>query len=382
MPAMWISLRSIICLALAGLVCLVPRFAAAQAITVTDLKKRTVTLRGPARRLLIDDGRYLLALALIHPDPISVVAAWPRDVNRLGNATYDKFVEKFPRVTSLAQVASSAATFSLEQAIAVNPDVAVFTLGQGPSDEQVGQLERAGISVVFIDFFTHPLSNLEPSLRLLGQITGRDQAARAFLDFRRSRLTRIAERLKRNGAGVAPRVFFEAHAGISPECCNSPGKGNIGDYIDFVGGRNIGAEVLPGASGRLNIEFVVSRDPTVYILTGGPHLEKPGGFVVGPAFTVDRSRESLRRMTARTGIANLPVVKTGRVHGLSHQLLNSPLDIVTVEILARWIQPSLFGDLDPAATLAEINRNFLAVPVEGPLWVDLRTDGKASREHN
>jgi iron complex transport system substrate-binding protein len=359
------------------LACLVPRFAAAQAVSVVDLRKRTVAVKAPAQRLLIDDGRYLLALALIHPDPVSVVTAWPRDVNRLGDATYRQLAARFPRLASLPQVASSAAAFSLEQAIAVRPDVAVFTLGLGPSDEQVAQLERAGIAVVFIDFFTHPLTNLEPSLRLLGQITGRTDAAQKFLQFRRARLDRIAEGRKRGGA--SPRVFLEAHAGISPECCNSPGKGNIGDYIQLVGGTNIGAEVLPGAFGRLNVEFVVSRNPEVYILTGGPHLEKAGGFVVGPSYSIDQSRESLRRMAARTGISSLPVVQTPRVHGLSHQLLNSPLDIVTVEILARWIQPALFADVDPAATLAEINKNYLAVPIEGPLWVDLRPTGSPAR---
>ena len=77
-------------------------------------------------------------------------------------------------------------------------------------------------------------------------------------------------------------------------------------------------------------------------------------------------------MARRTGLGGLPVVQAGRVHGLSHQLLNSPLDIVTVEVLARWIHPELFASLTPEQTLAEMNRTFLAVPVDGPLWLDLR----------
>ena len=53
-------------------------------------------------------------------------------------------------------------------------------------------------------------------------------------------------------------------------------------------------------------------------------------------------------------------------------MLNSPLDILAVEVLARWIRPELFGDVDPAATLAEINNRFLSVPLEGTQWVDMR----------
>jgi iron complex transport system substrate-binding protein len=338
---------------------------------VTDIRGRSVKVPVPARRMLIDDGRYLIALSLIHPDPVSVVAAWPRDINRIGELTYERYRAKYPRIETLTQVASSAATFSLEQALAVKPDVAVFSLNQGPSDEQLRRFDAAGIPVVFIDFFTQPFENLDASLRLLGRLTGRDREAQAFLAFRRTRMDRISSRL-RAAKTPAPLVFLEAHAGISADCCNSPGKGNVGDYVTFVGGHNIGADVLPGASGRLNVEYVVSRNPDVYIATGGPHLEKPGGLVVGPGYSTDRARASLVRMAKRPGIALLPAVQKGRVYGLSHQLLNSPLDILAVEVLARWIRPELFGDVDPAATLAEINNRFLSVPLEGTQWVDMR----------
>ena len=219
---------TILCVGVPGL------SAAAASVTVTDLKELTVTVKAPATRLLVDDGRFLVALSLIHPDPVSVVAAWPRDINRVGDATYRRMVAKFPDLASRPQVASSAGTFSMEQALGVNPDVAVFSVGAGPSDEQVAQLERAGIAVVFIDFFNHPLENLEPSLLILGRITGREAEAKRFNQFRKARLDRIVNRVGKGG--TRPRVFLEAHAGISADCCNSVGKGNVGDYITLVGG--------------------------------------------------------------------------------------------------------------------------------------------------
>ena len=348
----------------------VANVAAQGTIAITDIRGRAVTVPRNSNRLLIDDGRYLLALSLIHPDPVSVVAAWPHDINRISQQTYDRYVAKFPRLATIPRVASSAGTFSLEQAIAANPSVAIFTLGQGPTDAQLRQFAAAGIPVVFIDFFSQPFEHLERSLTILGQITGRETQARDFIAWRGARMQHIAARVKT--AGPPPKVFLEAHAGISADCCNSPGKGNIGDYITFVGGHNIGADVLPGASGRVSVEYVISQNPAVYILTGGPHLEKQGGYVVGPTFTVERSQQSLRRMTGRPGLSLLTAVTSGRVHGLSHQLLNSPLDILAVEALASWIHPGLFADLDPARTITELNQKFLAVPIEGPLWTNLR----------
>lgn len=358
-------------LAVAAVLLAVATASAQPTVTLTDIRGRSVTVPRGSNRLLIDDGRYLIALSLIHPDPVSVIAAWPRDINRISEQTYSRYVGKFPRLATIPQVASSAGTFSLEQAIVARPSVAIFTLGQGPNDAQLAQFATAGIPVVFIDFFSQPFENLERSLTILGQITGREEQARGFLDWRRVRMSHIATTVKTRAAGRSPKVFLEAHAGISA-CCNSPGKGNIGDYISFVGGHNIGADVLPGATGRLNVEYIVSQNPDVYILTGGPHLEKQGGYVVGPTFTVERSRQSLRAMTARTGLGLLSAVKAGNVHGLSHQLLNSPLDILAVQALAKWIHPALFANLNPDATLRELNEKFLAVPMDGPLWTELR----------
>lgn len=345
--------------------------ARAQSVTITDLKDRKVTLARPARRLLIDDGRYLVALSLLHKDPVAILSAWPRDVNRIGERTFQKYRAAFPRIDSVAQIPSSAGSFSLEKVIAVRPDVAVFTLGLGPSDEQVKQMEAAGIKVLFIDFFSHPLEHLDRSLTVLGQATGRSAEAARFLEFRRAHMQVIARTLAAKRV-AAPRVFVEAHAGLNDDCCNSPGKGNVGDYIDFVGGHNIGADALSTTYGKLNLEFVIGQNPFVYIATGGPHLEKAGGLVLGSGYTAERARASLARVAARPGIASLSAVRAARVHGIAHQLLNSPLDILAVESFARWIHPELFATLDPGATLAEINTRFLAVPLDGPQWIDLR----------
>lgn len=346
--------------------------SAATAAQVTDLRGRAVTVPDSVRKISIDDGRFLVALSLIQPDPVRLLAAWPRDIHRIGDATYAQLLAKFPALRKVPQVASSAGSFNLEAVLSAAPDVAVVSTESGPSEAQIAQLKAAGIPVVFIDFFAKPFQNQERSLRILGQLTGGSAQAEAFIALRREHMDRIAQRVARLDAAKRPTVFLEAHAGISSDCCNSPGKGNIGDYVDFVGGHNIGADVLKGPMGKLNIEYVMSRDPQVYIATGGAHLEKSGGLVLGAGIDRPRALVSLQRITQRQGIAQLSAVKAGRAHGLAHQLINSPIDIVAIEAFARWIHPALFHDVDPARTLAEINKRFLAVPYEGAGWVSLK----------
>lgn len=345
--------------------------AAAHRQSVSDLRGREVAVPIPSSKLSVDDGRYLLALCLIHDDPVSVLSAWSGDVNRLSPEIYEGLLGKFPQLADLPTVPSSAQDFSVEAVLATQPEVAIVSLGAGPSDTQVSQLQAAGVGVVFIDFFTRPFDNQARSLSLLGKIVGREEQAEAYNSFRAERLERIRDRVSGLSLAARPTVFLEAHAGNSPDCCNSPGKGNVGDYIEFVGGRNIGADVIGQSFGKLNLEYVIDRDPDIYIATGGPHLEKAGGFVVGPQFSEAAARASLQRVASRRGISSLSAVRNGRVYGLSHLLINSPIDIVATEALASWIHPELFADIDPRATLDEINKRFLAVPYPENYWVSL-----------
>lgn len=313
-----------------------------------------------------------MALLLIHPDPVSLLAAWPKDIKRIGPETYEEIRRRFPRIDEAGRVAAAQDAFQMEPVIAAAPDVALFTAGRGPSDEQIRQLQSVGIAVVFVDFTSRPFENLSPSLRILGRVVGRDARAEEFLAFRQSHLDTIASRLK-TAPGTAPTpVFFESHAGLSDECCTSPGRVDIGDYIRFTGGHNIGADVIPGNFGKLNLEYIITRDPAVYIATGGPHLEQAGGLVLGVGYGEERARAALAKVAARPGIAQLSAVRTGRVHGFAHQLLHSPLDLIAIDAMARWLHPALFADLDPQHTLDAFNTRFLPFPLMGTLWVDLK----------
>lgn len=347
-----------------------PGLAGAE-IVATDILGREVRLEQPAQRIAIDDGRYLIALSLIHADPVSLLSAWPRDINRIGPEVYEQYREKFPDIEKLPKIASSAGNFSVEQVLAARPDLAVFSLTSRPSNEQIAQIEAGGVPVAVIDFFDQPLENLEPSLRFLGAVTDSSEQAEDFIAFRDAHAKAISSALAAS-PGTRPRVFLEPHAARTDECCASPGKGNIGNYIGFAGGENIGAAAISGVTGTLSLEYVIEADPDVYIATGGPQMEGTNGLLIGPGYDAARVQETLRRVADRKGISGLKAVREGHVHGIAHQLINSPLDILTIETLAKWIHPELFADLDPEATLHELNTRFLAVPLEGINWADLK----------
>ncbi len=369
-------LRRALLLAAMALASLSAPPVAAQPLRVTDLAGREVVLERPARRLLLGEGRFIHAIALLEREnPAAVVAGWMADFQRLDPNGYAQYRARFPELDRIPLLGTTTAeSFSVERALALQPDLVVLGLGSGHAPGRgnavVDQLARAGVPVLFIDFRNHPLADTGPSLRALGQALGRSREAEEYLAFHQAHLDRIRARLE-EAKPARPTVLMEMRAGGSRPCCGSPGNGNLGELVEFAGGHNLGADRIPGVLGQLNLEFVVASDPVVYVATGGTNSDGTSP-VVGAGITPEAAQAALEGTVQRAGISSLTAVRTGRAHALWHNFYNSPYNLLAVEALARWIHPEIFTDLDPAATLAEMNSRFLAVPLEGTFWISLR----------
>lgn len=361
-------------LAIAATLCATP-VEAQQPIHVTDIAGRDVTLAGPAKRILLGQGRHLPALALIHPDPVSLLVGWQGDMRRTDAPTYALYRDKFPALDSLPIVGEgNPESFSIEKALALKPDVAVLSLyvagmrhGSTAPSSIVQRFEAAGIPVVIVDFFANPLRDTVPSIRILGKITGREQAADELVNFYQKHVAYLKETIAANHPEL-PTVFMHAHAGGN-ECCYSSGKGTFDDFISLAGGRNIAAGVIPGSTGEISLEFLIAKNPDVYVATGGAHLARSGGFVLGTGVDAAAARTRLKELISRPGLSGLSAVTSGRAHGLWHMFNDTPAHVVALEWLAKWFHPQLFKDLDPAATMKALNA-LSAVPLQGTYWVD------------
>lgn len=366
-------------LVLGGIVALVLVWLAAipaQAeIRLQDIAGRDVVLEKPATRILLAQGRHLPALALIHPDPVSILSGWQSDMQRQDPATYDLFRRKFPALDTLPVVGNGVPeNFSIERALALQPDVAIlswYVAGMAAGSKEpsavVKRFESAGIPVVIVDFFANPLRETAPSIRILGKVVGKEREAEAFLQFYEEHIARLKNTLAASNA-PRPSVFMHAHAGGN-ECCYSSGKGTFDDFITLAGGRNIAAGTIPGSTGQISLEYLISKDPEVYVATGGAHLAASGGLVLGTGVNTEAARRRFAELLARPGLSGLTSVTSGRAHALWHMFNDTPSHIVALEWLAKWFHPKLFADLDPADTMKRINE-FSAVPLEGTYWVN------------
>ena len=357
------------------------RQAAQGPITVTDVLGRKVTLKAPAKRVILTQARHLPVMALLTPDPVSILAGWSDEFRTSFSREYQNYLERFPAIAKVPLVARHTAdSFSVEQAIALRPDLVVLTarFAGGTDRESVEnslmmkRFAAAGIPVLVVDFFVKPLENTVPSLKALGEAIGQPQRTAEFIDFYQRHMKGVADRLKDLPASSHPPVLVHAHAG-STDCCNSPGQGTFNEMISYAGGHNIGADVLKTQTGKLSFEYINSRNPQVYIATGtGSGKRASQGLHIGTGVTEDDARSSLQAVIDGNRLTALSAVRNGNAHGIWHAFNDSPLHVVFIEALAGWIHPDRVDEQSARKTLDEVNRRFLTVPLSGTYLVDLK----------
>ncbi|WVT75393.1 ABC transporter substrate-binding protein [Sinorhizobium chiapasense] len=342
-------------------------------MTVTDAVGREVTIPARPKAILLGSGFNLVALSLIHPDPVSLLAGWSGDMKGDNPEIYESFRRKFPAIADVPQIDDGTGPgLSFETLLTVKADLALLNNWQSDTESgkrAIDYLTGIGVPVIVVDFNNDALTGTPRMMRLLGRILEREEQAEAFAQFYEGKLALIRSRI---AAKPEPRplVLMDAFPQAN-RCCWAYGTGGLGEFLTMAGGRNIAEGVLPRPGGTVNAEAIMAANPDIYIATSSPG-GKYGTLSIGPGVSEDEARETLARTIEAPALASIRAVQEKRVHGLWNFFNAIPLNIVAAEAFATWIRPDLFGDLDPKKSLAEINERFAAVPFEGSYWVDLK----------
>ncbi len=339
---------------------------AAESITVTDVTGREVTVEVPVQKVILGEGRLIYGLATLDSeDPFERVVGWRDDLKKADPQGYGLYAAKYPRIDDIPTFGGiKDGTFNIEQAISLNPDVVIMNLEAKGATEEGGfdeKLAAVGIPLVYIDFREAPIKNTETSMKILGQLTGKEDRAAEFIKFRSDHINEVEKRL-REANPEKPDVFIERAAGYSEECCMSFGNENFGKMVEMAGGVNIAAPIIPGTFGTINPEQVIASNPDQFVGTGGDwEAYAPGmGWVpVGPGADMTEAKRKLDGLMERPAFTGIDATKNGNIHVVWHQFYNSPYQFVVIEQMAKWFHPDLFADIDPEATFKELHDRFL-----------------------
>ncbi|MBD9462853.1 ABC transporter substrate-binding protein [Pseudomonas sp. Pdm06] len=346
--------------------------------SVTDLLGRQVKVHLPVRRVILGEGRQLyLVAALDTQNPIERIVGWRKDLIQSDPDTYGAYLRKFPEIAKIPTFGGfEDGTFDIEQAISQRPDVIILNIEAQHATEDaryIEKLDALGIPVVYVDFRNNPMQNTEPTMRLFGQLFGKQARAEAFIDFRNQQIRRVTDVIEARHP-ARPKVFIERIGGYTDDCCLSFGNENFGLFVEMAGGDNIAKGIIPTTFGQLNAEQVVVANPAQVVVTSANwEAFAPGGHWVGvgPGADMAQARKKLAWYTRRPAYAGIKAQDDQAFHAIWHQFYNSPYQFVAIQQLAKWFHPTLFADLDPDASFRQLHEQFLPVPYEPGYAVSL-----------
>lgn len=366
-------------LVLTTTLCAAPFTAAfADPITITDIAGREVTVDAPVKRMILGEGRQIYLLGVLdRENPFERVVGWREDLLQADPDTYAAYAEKFPQLKDLPTFGGfKDGTFDVEQAASLQPDVVLMNFEAKAATEDAGyddKLAELGIPIVYVDFREDPVAHSVKSMQIMGKLVGKEDKAEEYVEFVDQQMKRVTDVIAASGI-ERPSVFIDRAGGYSDDCCMTFGDGNFGEYVEMAGGTNIAKDILPTTFGTLNPEQIIAANPDQVIVTGGQwEAYVPGGawVGVGPGSDMQVARDKLEALTTRTAMTGITAVETGNFHAIWHQFYDNPYYFVAVQQLAKWLQPELFADLDPEATLRELHTRFLPVDYQPGYWVSL-----------
>lgn len=256
----------------------------AQAETLTDMAGRELVLDAPLTR----------AIALNPADCEILYALGAQDV-LVGRGEYCNYPED---VLSLPSVNSGAQT-NIEQILALEPEVIIMSK-MAQTVEQVEALEKAGVRVVISD--AQSLEGVYEAIALLGELTGREEAAEALAQEMRSGFDAIRQQAQT----IEKTVYFE----VSPLEWGlwTSGKDTFLDELaQIVGLTNAFSDVTGWA--EISQEQVLERDPDYIVTTAAYYGEGE--------LPVDE-------IASREGWQDLRAVKNGAIYNADADMTSRP----------------------------------------------------------
>lgn len=278
----------------------------AAALTFTDGLGRTVTLNGPAQRVV--------SLAPSNTEILFAIGAGSQVVGR------DEFADYPPEAKSIQSVGGSMGEYSKETIVSLKPDLVLAAEINPP--ELVKQLEDLGLTVYYLKNPT-TLEEMYANLGIVGQLTGQDVTG--LVDSLKARVAAVDEKIK--SVSDKPVVFYEIDA-TDPTKPYTYGPGTFGDLlITRAGGTNLAtAAGIKDPYPQVSLEQVVATNPGVIVL---------GDSMWG--VTADAVK-------ARPGWEGLAALTQNRVYPFDDNLVSRPGPRLVdgLEQLARLLHPELY----------------------------------------
>ena len=343
-------------------------------IEITDVTGRTVTLKKPAERVVLQwsgaGGPFFTISALMGKDTPKVIAGMDTSLQDYRADMWKHFTAEMPELAKIPVVGTVGdKTFNAEQVVALNPDVIFIPVDlkdQYESDAKA-KMDAAGIQTIYIDYHAEKLESHQKSIEAIGKALGKEERAAEISKFYTDRVTRVLDRVSKINK-PKPTVYIEVGMNGPEEFGNSFSSNYSWGALATMAGGDVITKDAVKKSSPINPEFVLEKNPDIIMIMGSYWPKKPTSMRLGFEATEDSSQALLKAFTTeRQGWSDLKAVENKQVYSAHHGLPREVFDAAVFEYLAKTFYPEEFKDVDPEATLKEFYDKFLPYSYSG-IW--------------
>lgn len=343
-------------------------------IEITDVTGRTVTLKKPAERVVLqwsgEGGPFLTISALMGKDTPKVIAGMDTSLQEDRADMWKHFTTEMPELAKIPEVGTVGdKNFNVEQVVALHPDVIFIPVdlkNQYESDAKQ-KLDEAGVQTIYIDYHAENLEKHQKSIEAIGKALGKEERAAEISKFYTDHVTKVLDRVKTINK-PKPTVYLEVGMKGPEEFGNSfSGNYSWGALATLCGADVITKDIVKRRT-PINPEFVLEKNPDIIMIMGSYWPKNPTSMRLGFEANEAQSQELLKAFTTeRQGWSDLKAVENKDVYSIHHGLPREVYDAAVFEYLAKTFYPEEFKDVDPEATLKEFYDKFLPYSYGG-IW--------------
>lgn len=343
-------------------------------IEITDVTGRTVTLKKPAERVVLQwsgaGGPFFTISALMGKDTPKVIAGMDTSLQDYRADMWKHFTTEMPELAKIPVVGTVGdKTFNAEQVVALNPDVIFIPVDlkdQYESDAKA-KMDAAGIQTIYIDYHVEKLESHQKSIEAIGKALGKEERAAEINKFYTERVTRVLDRVSKINK-PKPTVYLEVGMNGPEEFGNSFSSNYSWGALATMAGADVITKDVIKKTSPINPEFILEKNPDIIMIMGSYWPKKPTSMRLGFEATEASSQELLKAFTIeRQGWSELKAVENKQVYSAHHGLPREVFDAAVFEYLAKTFYPEEFADVDPEATLKEFYDKFLPFSYSG-IW--------------
>ena len=343
-------------------------------IEITDVTGRTVTLKKPAERVVLQwsgaGGPFFTISALMGKDTPKVIAGMDTSLQDYRADMWKHFTTEMPELAKIPVVGTVGdKTFNAEQVVALNPDVIFIPVDlkdQYESDAKA-KMDAAGIQTIYIDYHAEKLESHQKSIEAIVKALGKEERAAEINKFYTERVTRVLDRVSKINK-PKPTVYLEVGMNGPEEFGNSFSSNYSWGALATMAGADVITKDVIKKTSPINPEFILEKNPDIIMIMGSYWPKKPTSMRLGFEATEASSQELLKAFTIeRQGWSELKAVENKQVYSAHHGLPREVFDAAVFEYLAKTFYPEEFADVDPEATLKEFYDKFLPFSYSG-IW--------------